>query len=532
MEKGLEGRVDSSEGSVRIQQTDSSGGRSHLIFGPVNLYSNKQRWKIVLFAVAMVIVGITLWYSNHIADRIREEERLKVKLWSEAIQRRAELVNFTEELFQSLREEERKKADLLAKAYQIISDPDDQSNLTFVTDYIWGNSTIPILIYDEKGELWNSANLPEEDAANPRFVDSLFVVMKEKYDPIRFPEVGLKVYYNDSYLFMELQNTMDDLINSFISETVINSASVPVIVTDSTRKQVLRVGNLDQSLFATPGLLAARLDRMSRANPPIKIDLPGQGVEFIYYEDSEILQQLQMFPVYQLILVGVFLLVSYLIFSTFRKAEQNQVWVGMAKETAHQLGTPLSSLMAWSALLESGGVDKAVVEEINKDIDRLGTITDRFSKIGSQADLSVVNVREVMESSYDYLRKRLSDQVHFVMESEDDQLTAAINIPLFGWVLENLVKNAVDAMDGAGTLKTAIFSENGTVIIEISDTGKGIPKNRWNTVFQPGYTTKQRGWGLGLSLVKRIIETYHKGRIYVKHSEPGKGTTFRIELKI
>jgi two-component system, sporulation sensor kinase D len=496
----------------------------------VDLYSNKQRWKILLFAVAMIIVGITLWYSNHIADKIREEERQKISLWSEAIQRRAELVNFTQNLFEGLRDEERKKANLLAKAYQILSDPMDQNDLTFVTDYIWGNTTIPILIYDEKGVLWNSANLPPNRIGDRSYSDSLYAVMKGKYEPILFPEVGLSVYYNDSYLFMELQHTMDDLINSFISETVINSASVPVIVTDSSQTLLLKIGNINSSQVNTPELLALRLKKMKGANEPIQVNLPGQGVQYIFYEDSEILKQLQLFPVFQLILIGVFLVVSYLIFSTFRKAEQNQVWVGMAKETAHQLGTPLSSLMAWSSILESNGVEAQILDELNKDIDRLNTITERFSKIGSKTELHEEDLSEVLQQSFDYLHKRISPHVKFEIPTNAEPIMAPINKALFGWVLENLVKNAVDAMGGEGHLSAAVFHEEGMAVIEVTDSGKGIPKNKWSTVFQPGYTTKKRGWGLGLSLVKRIVETYHGGRIFVKHSEVGKGTTFRIEL--
>lgn len=478
----------------------------------------------------MVIVGITLWYSNHIAEKIRAGEREKVELWSEAIRRRAELVKFTENLFENLRTEERKKANLLAKAYQILSDPSDQNDLTFVTDFIWGNTTIPILIFDEKGNLSNSANLPQDKADDKVYIDSLYRVMQKKYDPIKFPEVGLRVYYNDSYIFMELQHTMDDLINSFISETVINAASVPVIVTDSTQQHIIRFGNIDPLISQNDSSMNVLLASMRKGNAPIEVELPNQGKQFIYYEDSQVLKQLQMFPVFQLILIGVFLFIAYLIFSTFRKAEQNQVWVGMAKETAHQLGTPLSSLMAWTSLLETQGVDETTLKELNKDIERLNTITDRFSKIGSVPDLHELPIEEVVKSSFEYLQNRVSTRVAISFEQNADGALVRVNIPLFGWVIENLVKNAVDAMDGEGKLHIAVFTEAGTPCIEISDTGKGIPKNKWKTVFQPGFTTKKRGWGLGLSLVKRIIENYHNGRIYVKHSEVGKGTTFRIEM--
>lgn len=479
----------------------------------------------------MVIVGITLWYSKHIADRVRVEERQKIELWSEAIKRRAELVNFTQNLFDQLKNQERKKADLLGTAYNIISDPNYESDFTFITQFLWENTTIPVLIYDENGKLWNSVNLPPGKENDPEYIDSLYQAVKKKNEPIHLTEVGQTIYYDDSRLFTRLQETMDDLINSFISETVINSASVPVIVTDSTQKIILKNGNLDTTQFATPELLEFKLQQMRNTNAPIEVILPGQGRQFIFYEDSEVLRQLQMFPVFQLILIGVFLLAAYLIFSTFRKAEQNQVWVGMAKETAHQLGTPLSSLMAWSALLESQGVDPSNIIELNKDIDRLNTITDRFSKIGSVPELTEENVYELMQQSLDYLHSRVSDKVHFNIETEDKTLTAHFNTPLFGWVIENLVKNAVDAMEGNGSLTVHILKEKNKACIELTDTGKGIPKNQWKTIFQPGFTTKRRGWGLGLSLVKRIIEHYHEGKIYVKASEEGKGTTFRIELR-
>jgi signal transduction histidine kinase len=354
---------------------------------------------------------------------------------------------------------------------------------------------------------------------------------KSKNNMVLLTQVGQKIYYDDSRLFRQLQTTMNDLINSFISETVINSASVPVVVTDSTQTIILKKGNIDTLAFATAELIASKLSEMKAINKPIEVVLPGQGKQYIFYEDSEVLKLLQLFPVLQLILIGVFLLSSYLIFSTFRKAEQNQVWVGMAKETAHQLGTPLSSLMAWSALLETQGVDKSSLEELNKDIDRLNTITDRFSKIGSKPELHEVNVPVAMKEMIDYLDSRVSKKVVITVTSENPDITAYINKTLFSWVIENIVKNAIDAMDGVGKLNLHIGQENNRVYIDITDTGKGIPKNQWRTVFEPGFTTKKRGWGLGLSLVKRIIKQYHEGRIYVKWSEAGKGTTFRIEVR-
>ena len=496
----------------------------------MNLYSTKQRWKIFLLTLASVIVIITLWYSNHIADRIRVEERQKVELWSEAIKRRAELVVFTQKLFDELKTEERKRVDLLGQAYYIIGEAPENADLTFISNLISNNSTIPVLLFDDKGNLTISANLDQSDT-NAVYVDSLMTAAKSKNNMVLLTQVGQKIYYDDSRLFRQLQTTMNDLINSFISETVINSASVPVVVTDSTQTIILKKGNIDTLAFATPELIASKLIKMKAVNTPIEVVLPGQGKKYIFYEDSEVLKQLQLFPVLQLILIGVFLLSSYLIFSTFRKAEQNQVWVGMAKETAHQLGTPLSSLMAWSALLETQGVDQSSLDELNKDIDRLNTITDRFSKIGSKPELHEVNMPEAIKEMVDYLDSRVSKKVVISVTSENPDITAYINKTLFSWVIENIVKNAIDAMDGAGKLNLNVSQENNRVFVDITDTGKGIPKNQWQTVFEPGFTTKKRGWGLGLSLVKRIIKQYHEGRISVKWSEPGKGTTFRIEVR-
>jgi signal transduction histidine kinase len=223
-------------------------------------------------------------------------------------------------------------------------------------------------------------------------------------------------------------------------------------------------------------------------------------------------------------------LVSYFLFSTFRKAEQNQVWVGMAKETAHQLGTPISSLMAWTELLKSQGVEDSVIVEINKDLNRLETVTDRFSKIGSGGELTSRSVGPVVENVYSYLEKRVSKKL-VITHDCSSSIVADINEPLLEWVIENLSKNGIDAMGGEGALHAQLSEDDNFVHLDISDTGKGINNTHFKTVFEPGFTTKQRGWGLGLSLVKRIVEEYHHGKVFVLKSELGKGTTFRVSLK-
>ena len=229
---------------------------------------------------------------------------------------------------------------------------------------------------------------------------------------------------------------------------------------------------------------------------------------------------------------GIFLFIAYLLFSTARKSEQNQVWVGMAKETAHQLGTPLSSMIGWVELLKLKGLDEDTVHEIAKDVHRLETITDRFSKIGSTARLEPYNIVMVIYDSVNYIKSRVSPKVRFTITPDlTTQVSAPINLHLFEWVIENLCKNAVDAMEGNGSIHIVVTEDIKQVVIDISDTGKGIQKSRFKTIFHPGYTSKTRGWGLGLTLSKRIIENYHSGKIFVKTSAIGKGTTFRIILK-
>lgn len=497
----------------------------------MNLYSNKQRWKILLLILALIIVVITLWYSNHIASQIQQEEKNQIELWSRAIKKRAQLVVFAEKIFDQLKEDEKKDAGFIVRGFSKIANPSPNDNLTFIFDYISSNNSIPILIYDSNDSLILNKNIPKGKELDVHYTDSLCRVMERKNKPIYFKEVNWKVYYDDSNLFTELQHVMDDLIHSFISETVINTASSPVILTDSSKTKVIASHNIDSLSISTPKLIEQKLKEMQSEHNPIELDLPGQGKQYVFYEDSLILKQLKYFPAIQLILIGLFLLGSYLIFSTFRKAEQNQVWVGMAKETAHQLGTPLSGLMAWVSILESMGLDASTVAEIDKDVKRLEMITDRFSKIGAEPDLKPENMIEVINEAIEYLSTRVGRKVNFEIKHEEDEIYALISRPLFEWVLENLVKNAIDAMNGEGKLTVCITQKENEVFVDVSDTGKGIEKSKIRTVFEPGFTTKKRGWGLGLSLVKRIVESYHKGKIFVRSSEVGKGTEFRIVLK-
>ncbi|MES2274481.1 MAG: HAMP domain-containing sensor histidine kinase [Bacteroidota bacterium] len=288
-----------------------------------------------------------------------------------------------------------------------------------------------------------------------------------------------------------------------------------------------------------PAYFKAELETMKAQHEPIKIQMaiPGgdsKSYSLIYYKDSFLLTQLKYFPYVQLSVIAIFLLLAYSVFSSSRRSEQDQVWVGLAKETAHQLGTPISSLMAWIELIKDkfNAEDDQLIAEMENDVKRLEIVADRFSKIGSKPQLEPYSVYDVVKDFVDYFRVRVSNKIIFDVKGNSN-LMAGLNIPLFDWVIENLLKNAVNAIDGAGSITVEISGNKAKklIYIDVTDTGKGIPRSKFLTVFQPGYTTRKRGWGLGLSLTKRMVENYHDGQIFVRDSELGKGTIFRIILK-
>ena len=326
--------------------------------------------------------------------------------------------------------------------------------------------------------------------------------------------------------------TSENVDFSFSFKVIQDNNTVPVILTDD-KGNVLSSRNLDSVKSVNDSLyLKEILLEMKEYNDPIPIFVADGMVQYIYFKPSVLIDLLQFYPYLQLAMISIFILIAYLAFSYARNAEQNQVWVGMSKETAHQLATPLSSLYGWLEILKSSGIDSSIQEEINKDLDRLSSITNRFSKIGSQPVLSVENLDEVLAKTIDYLKSRLSKQVIFTYSYNSSKTKEIpLNIELFEWVIENLCKNATDAMNGKGTITITVSDgAKNQLYIDVKDSGKGIVKSEFTKVFKPGFTSKKRGWGLGLSLAKRIIETYHSGKIYVKYSEIGIGTTFRISL--
>ena len=277
--------------------------------------------------------------------------------------------------------------------------------------------------------------------------------------------------------------------------------------------------------------LNKKLKHLKNSENKIEINIDKETTQYLYYEDSTLLRRLSYFPYIQLAVLILFFAIAYFALMSIKKAEQNKVWVGLSKETAHQLGTPISSLMAWTQLLETMGVDKSIVTDMDKDVKRLSTIADRFSKIGSMPDKELTPINEAVESSLEYMRVRIPKRVALNIHTNDQtNCGVMLSQTLFAWVMENLTKNAVDAMDGEGKLDITVEDSPHNAVILVKDTGKGIPRKNFKNVFNPGFTTKKRGWGLGLTLVKRIIEEYHNGQIYIQESEVGKGTTFCIEL--
>jgi signal transduction histidine kinase len=353
---------------------------------------------------------------------------------------------------------------------------------------------------------------------------------------------------------MSTQNifNMPDINDEFTTYiyAVRDKLSVPAIITDS-RDSIIYWKGLDETktnininadlvmqgsevVKYDPSYFKKQLNIMKSQHEPITVDLYAGDKWTIYYKDSTLLSQLRIFPYIQLSLIAVFLFIAYTVFNSIKRSEQNQVWVGMAKETAHQLGTPISSLMAWLELIKSkfNADNDPLIQEMEQDVKRLEVVADRFSKIGSKPVLEPHNIYDVITVFVNYFKIRISDKITFTV-SGDKHSEALINIPLFDWVLENILKNAANAIPSTGNIDIFI-TENlvkEQIYIDINDTGKGIPRSKFDAVFQPGYTTRKRGWGLGLSLTKRIVENYHQGEVFIKDSEVDKGTTFRIVLK-
>lgn len=381
-----------------------------------NLLKNRNLSKWIGFAVAFLIFGATVWYSNQFANELKQEEQTKIENYAQAVQ--------------------------LLGNYETLSSG-VQDYLINVTS---GNTSMPVLLLDSNNEINQTFNISEE-------------------------------IQNDSI-------KMNKLIR-----------------------------------------------RMKEQHPPIEIDLGDLGKQYVYYENSKLLTRLQYYPIILIFIIILFVYFSYWYFRTLKNTEQSFLWAGMAKETAHQIGTPLSSLLGWVEILRLEDANPESVDEIEKDIHRLNQITERFSKIGSLPELQMNNLVEITENTVNYLQARISKKIEFQFKSEKEEIRIPLNVALYSWVIENLVKNAADAMQNKGALSVYISDTRDNVTVSVADTGSGMPKRLHKRIFEPGFTTKTRGWGLGLSLAKRIIEDYHKGKIFVAKSDKDSGTEIKVVLK-
>lgn len=497
------------------------------------LYVKKKRWKIALSIIALLIVSLSMYYTNNLVKRFATQEQRQMSMWAEAVQSHAELMNYAELFFNEVSNQESKRVELLAMAYRRFLAADDNENIGVYLDIIQSNISIPVIITDAENNITLSINLPK------KFQDKEIFDLEMQnefniYPPIRIDIYGKEsfLYYNESLIYTELRAVLDDMFAFFINDVSDNAAGVPVIILDYSQKEILSYGNLDASQMNNSDYVEKQLSIMSSENMPIEVNYLDGEKAYIYYRSSDLLRIVRYFPIVQILVFVFFIIVAYLLFSYARRSEQNQVWAGMAKETAHQIGTPLTSLVGWIELLKLQETPFVGTLEMEKDIDRMKVITERFSKIGSVPTLEDRDVVAAVNETMLYLKRRFSNnRFEFELNIPEREILVPLDAALFSWVLENLTKNALDAMEDHGKLMVEMTEDVEYVYIDVSDTGKGMQRSMFKQIFQPGFTSKKRGWGLGLSLARRIIEDYHKGKIFVKSSTVGQGTTFRVALR-
>ena len=498
-----------------------------------DLYAKKKRWKVALSIIAVVIVSLSMYYTNNLVKRFALQEQRQMTMWAEAVQTHAELMNYTEVFFNEVSIQESKRVELLAMAYRRFLAASSDENISVYLDIIQSNISIPVVITDSDNNITLSINLPKKHQDKEIF-DAEMQNDFSIYPPIKIDIYGKEssLYYNESLIYTELRNVLDDMFTFFINDVADNAAGVPVIILNQDRSHILSYGNLDESNMSNSDYVQKQIDIMSSENMPIEVNYLDGEKAYIYYRSSDLLRIVRYFPIVQILVFIFFIIVAYLLFSYARRSEQNQVWAGMAKETAHQIGTPLTSLMGWIELLKMQDTPFIGTTEMEKDIDRMKTITERFSKIGSIPTLEAHDVTAAVNDTMNYLKRRFSNnKFEFDIKIPNREIVVPLDAALFSWVLENLTKNALDAMEDHGKLTVEMTEDAENIYIDVTDTGKGMQRSTYKQVFQPGYTSKKRGWGLGLSLARRIIEDYHKGKIFVKNSVVGQGTTFRIALK-
>lgn len=503
----------------------------------------KQRLKLIVLSLTIALALLALWQVQRVAQQVRESEEAKVRLWASAIGQRNQMAAATAQFFQQATLDEHRKMRLYTDILQSFNDPDLSTDLKFslaYVNYIVDSSHTPIIITRARDSI---ITVPQELAGQK--LEGELLEEYTKNPPFNYRIWGMKMtlYYKESEYYTQLREVLAGFTMSFLADITQNSVLVPVVIVDSSRTTVLAYGNIDEDRLKVQG--KKYVEEFS--NDPIEITLPDGHPAYVYYSSTPLLRSLRWLPLFYFFIAFVLVVVSYYLFRTARTAEQNRIWVGLAKETAHQLGTPLSSLSGWVEYLRGKEFSDQYATEVEKDLKRLDTITHRFSKIGSTPELKEEDVKEATMAAVEYLQSRAPRRVNFnVTFPEGEQFTAPLNSYLFQWVVENICKNAIDAMDGAGERDrkaanasparecdiTVVASQDARKIyLDISDTGRGMTPAVQKRIFDSGFTTKTRGWGLGLPLARRIINQYHRGRLYLKYSVPGQGSCFRIELR-
>lgn len=482
----------------------------------------KNRLKYILLSVTVVLALVALWQMRRVAEQVRRSEEEKVRLWAEAIGQRNQLSEATRQFFQAATLDEHRKMQLYTDILQSFGDPDLGADLGFslrYVNYIVDSNRTPIIITTARDSI---ISVPQELAGRKLEGDLMRQFCQNP--PFTYSVYGLTMtlYYKESEYYTRMRDVLEGFTQTFLNDIAQNSVLVPVVIMDSTRTRVLAHGNID----------SLSIRHFDFGNDPIEVMLPSGGRSYVYYSSTPLLRSLRWMPFLYVFIAIVLLIIVYTFFQTARRAEQNHIWVGLAKETAHQLGTPLSSLSGWVEYLRGKEFTPQYAAEVEKDIARLNSITQRFSKIGSIPELKPDDVQASTLAAVDYLRSRSPRRVHFsVSFPQGETFLAPLNSHLYQWVIENLCKNAIDAMEGDGTVTIVGSQDARRIYIDVSDTGRGMTSSVQRRIFDSGFSTKTRGWGLGLPLARRIITQYHHGRLYLKYSVPGQGSTFRIVLK-
>lgn len=497
-------------------------------------WKNDKREIVIVLAITLIAI-LTAVYSNFLAKRLEDQEKSQMVLWANAIAEKSAVLEEITKVSQKLREEERKKVEITSKTMRFILHDNNSERLALYIDILKLNTQIPFVITDTNLVIIEQRNASDEEI-KPGYLLSRTkhnAYFKNPPIQINLPRTTNLIYYRDSKLYRELTELMLHSTNQFLREIKNNISSMPIILLDS-KGQLIEKGNIPREIELNPERLENFINELKGNSEPISIAIDPKNTRYLYYQSSPISKYLKWFPLVLYGALALLLMISYTAIKNTRKFEKNQIWVGMSKETAHQLGTPISSLTAWLEVLgDSKNItdsEKNILNEMRYDVNRLGLIADRFSKIGSKPKLEPIELSAKVVESYNYLKSRASKHIEFILKPVYKPMYVMANHQLLDWVLENVSKNAFDAIGELGIVEISLHEDSNKYIVEIKDTGKGIPSEDFERVFDPGFTTKKRGWGLGLSLCKRIIEEYFNGKIFVKNSRLNHGTTMRIEL--